>query len=84
MKKTKIGISKTRKSTKNILQIENLDIPGHSISAISITFITSQLDASFQSTREKLAFSIEKGLPQQPGALKKTVSILYYLQNKLQ
>ncbi len=45
MKETKIGISKTRKSTKNILQIENLAIPVHSISAMLLTFIPSQHDA---------------------------------------
>ncbi|CAI8903355.1 hypothetical protein EMIT0180MI3_21134 [Priestia megaterium] len=47
MKKTKIGISKAHKSTNNILQIENLVMPVLSISAISLTFIPTQHNASF-------------------------------------
>jgi hypothetical protein len=47
MKKMKIGISKARKITKNILPIKNLAISVHSISTISLTFTPSQHNASF-------------------------------------
>ena len=43
----KIGISKARKITKNILPIKNLAISVHSISTISLTFTPSQHNASF-------------------------------------